>query len=143
MRIIQLALFAVLALGLVARADRPKPSVATITAKRDKLNVFRDKLRELAAKPEPEKLTADQKKTYAAFVTSAKESADAADALAKKLTEGLKAKTPDLDQLSQLAETESLKVQMTMERHSKAMSTQSNVIKKVADTLNSIIQNMK
>ena len=49
----------------------------------------------------------------------------------------------DLDSMSELGETESLRLQMAMDRLSKMMSTLSNMLKKNSDTANAIIQNLK
>lgn len=49
----------------------------------------------------------------------------------------------DTDSLSEMGETEPLRLQMTMDRLSKLMSTLSNLLKKASDTDQSIIQNMK
>ena len=49
----------------------------------------------------------------------------------------------DLDSMSELGETESLRLQMAMDRLSKMMSTLSNILKKISDTANSITQNLK
>ena len=48
-----------------------------------------------------------------------------------------------LDNLSEMGETESLRLQMAMDRLSKLMSTLSNLLKKESDTSSSIIQNIK
>jgi hypothetical protein len=48
-----------------------------------------------------------------------------------------------LDSLSELAETESLMLQMLMDRLSKFEETISNVLKKIADTQDAIIANLK
>ena len=48
-----------------------------------------------------------------------------------------------LDSMSELGETESLRLQMAMDRMSKLMSTLSNILKKISDTSNSIAQNLK
>jgi len=48
-----------------------------------------------------------------------------------------------LDSLSELGETESLRLQMAMDRMSKMMSTLSNLLKKISDTAQSITQNLK
>ena len=45
--------------------------------------------------------------------------------------------------LSEIGEMESLKLQMAMDRLSKMMSTLSNLMKKIADTAEGIIQNLK
>lgn len=49
----------------------------------------------------------------------------------------------DLDSMSELGEEKSLRLQMTMDRMSKQMSTLSNLLKKISDTQNSIVQNIK
>jgi len=48
-----------------------------------------------------------------------------------------------LDSLNELGETESLRLQMAMDRMSKMMSTLSNLLKKISDTAQSITQNLK
>lgn len=48
-----------------------------------------------------------------------------------------------LDSLSELGEMESLRIQMYMDRYSKLMTTLSNIMKKMSETSQSIIQNMK
>jgi len=48
-----------------------------------------------------------------------------------------------LDSNSEMGEMESLRLQMTMDRMSKLMSTLSNILKKAGDTDQSIIQNIK
>ena len=48
-----------------------------------------------------------------------------------------------LDSLSEMGEMESLRLQMAMDRHSKMMSTLSNLLKQSSDTAQSIIQNIK
>jgi len=49
----------------------------------------------------------------------------------------------DLDSMSEMGEMESLRLQMLMDRKSKMMSTLSNLLKKIHDTQQSIIQNLK
>jgi len=48
-----------------------------------------------------------------------------------------------LDSMSELGETESLRLQMAMDRLSKQMETLSNLMKKLSDTGGSIVQNLK
>jgi peptidoglycan hydrolase CwlO-like protein len=48
-----------------------------------------------------------------------------------------------VDNLSEMGEMESLRLQMAMDRLSKMMSTLSNIMKKISDTQNSITQNLK
>ncbi|SRR6266536_1670541 len=48
-----------------------------------------------------------------------------------------------LDSMSEMGEMESLRLQMAMDRMSKMMSTLSNLIKKMDQTSDSIIQNLK
>lgn len=45
--------------------------------------------------------------------------------------------------MSEMGEMESLRLQMLMDRKSKMMSTLSNLLKKIHDTQQSIIQNLK
>lgn len=49
----------------------------------------------------------------------------------------------DLDSMSELGETESLRLQMAMDRMSKMMTTLSNILKKISDTSDAITQNLK
>ena len=49
----------------------------------------------------------------------------------------------DLDSMSEMGETESLRLQIAMDRLSKMMSTLSNMLKKISDTSQSITQNLK
>ncbi|OSZ79812.1 hypothetical protein CAP36_00670 [Chitinophagaceae bacterium IBVUCB2] len=49
----------------------------------------------------------------------------------------------DLDSMNEMGEMESLRLQMAMDRMSKMMSTLSNLLKKISDTQNGIIQNLK
>jgi len=49
----------------------------------------------------------------------------------------------DLDSMSEMGETESLRLQMAVDRLSKMMSTLSNMLKKIGDTSQSITQNLK
>lgn len=48
-----------------------------------------------------------------------------------------------LDSLSEMGEMESLRLQMAMDRVSKAMSTLSNLLKKASETSSTIVQNIK
>lgn len=58
----------------------------------------------------------------------------------KAMTDKLK---NDLDSMSEMGEMESLRLQSAMDRMTKAMSTLSNLLKKIHDTQQSIIQNLK
>lgn len=49
----------------------------------------------------------------------------------------------DLDSMSEMGEMESLRMQSAMDNRSKMMSTLSNLLKKIHDTQQSIIQNLK
>lgn len=49
----------------------------------------------------------------------------------------------DLDSMSEMGEMESLRLQMAMDRVSKMMSTLSNLLKKLADTQQAIVRNIK
>ena len=48
-----------------------------------------------------------------------------------------------LDSVNEMGETESLRLQMAMDRRNKMMTTISNIMKKISDSQSSIIQNMK
>lgn len=49
----------------------------------------------------------------------------------------------DIDSMSEMGEMESLRLQMAMDRLSKLMSTLSNILKKMSDTSESIVRNLK
>jgi len=49
----------------------------------------------------------------------------------------------DIDSMSEMGEMESLRLQMAMDRMSKLMSTLSNILKKMSDTSESIVRNLK
>ena len=49
----------------------------------------------------------------------------------------------DLDSMSEMGETESLRLQMAMDRLGKLMSTLSNILKKTSDTAATIAANLK
>jgi hypothetical protein len=48
-----------------------------------------------------------------------------------------------VDSLNEQSETQSLELQMTMDRRSKLIDTLSNVLKKISDTGDSVVQNLK
>lgn len=48
-----------------------------------------------------------------------------------------------MDSMSEMSETTALRLQMMMDRRSKFMSMLSNILKKMSDTQNSIVQNLK
>ena len=48
-----------------------------------------------------------------------------------------------MDNMSEMGEMESLRLQMAMDRLSKAMSALSNLMKKINDTASGITQNIK
>ena len=48
-----------------------------------------------------------------------------------------------LDSLSEMGETESLRLQMSMDRVSKMMQTLSNLLKKMTDTASGLVRNIK
>ena len=49
----------------------------------------------------------------------------------------------NLNALNEISETQSLELQMTMDRRSKLIDTLSNVLKKISDTGDSVVQNLK
>lgn len=59
---------------------------------------------------------------------------------AEKLINEIKS---DLDSMSEMGEMESLRLQMMMDRLAKAMSTISNLLKKISETAEQITQNLK
>ena len=61
----------------------------------------------------------------------------------RDLDVALEAVTSHLDGLSEMGEMESLRLQMAMDRLSKMMSTLSNLLKRVSETSNAIVQNLK
>jgi hypothetical protein len=61
----------------------------------------------------------------------------------KVITPDLKKISTKLDSMSEMGEMESLRLQMAMDRVSKMMSTLSNILKKMSDTQQSIIDNLK
>lgn len=65
------------------------------------------------------------------------------DATATELDQAIDEVKAELDALSELGETESLRLQMAMDRMSKLMSTLSNILKKASETSGQITQNLK
>ena len=63
--------------------------------------------------------------------------------LRQDLWVALETVTSHLDSLSELSEVLQLRLQMAMERWQRAMSTLSNLLKKVSETSSAIIQNLK
>ena len=49
----------------------------------------------------------------------------------------------DLDSMAEMGEAESVRLQMAMDRMSKMMSALSNLLKKISDTQDAVVQNMK
>ncbi|HTN46257.1 MAG TPA: hypothetical protein VL098_07895 [Flavipsychrobacter sp.] len=60
-----------------------------------------------------------------------------------KLDEMIEKSKADIDSMSEMGEMESLRLQMAMDRMSKMMSVLSNLLKKISDTQQSILQNIK
>lgn len=61
----------------------------------------------------------------------------------KELKPILEKASDKIDSLNEMGEMESLRLQMAMDRLSKMMTTLSNVMKKLSDTQQSIINNIK
>jgi hypothetical protein len=61
----------------------------------------------------------------------------------KELNEIKKSVKKDLDSLGEMGEMESLRLQMAMDRMSKMMTALSNILKKLNDTADSIVENLK
>jgi Mg2+ and Co2+ transporter CorA len=64
-------------------------------------------------------------------------------ATAAELEQAIDEAKAELDSLSELGETESLRLQMAMDRVSKFMTTLSNILKKASETSAQITQNLK
>jgi seryl-tRNA synthetase len=69
--------------------------------------------------------------------------AAALETTAAELDQAIDEVKAELDSLSELGETESLRLQMAMDRMSKFMSTLSNILKKSSETSGEITQNLK
>ena len=64
--------------------------------------------------------------------------------LIERAAEALQAEVKNkLDSMSEMGEMESLRLQMAMDRLNKMMSTLSNLLKRISDTAESIVQNLK
>jgi hypothetical protein len=74
----------------------------------------------------------DHRSTVMGQLTAARQAGQATTSLQDKL-----------DSLSDQSETQSLELQMIMDRRSKLMDALSNVLKKISDTGDSIVQNLK
>ena len=61
----------------------------------------------------------------------------------KQIDEEVNKMKSDMDNMSEMGEAESLRLQMAMDRLSKMMSTLSNLLKKISDTSAGITQNIK
>jgi hypothetical protein len=61
----------------------------------------------------------------------------------KELDDEVDSLQRDMDAKAELSELESLRLQMAMDRISKMMASLSNLLKKLADTNSSIVQNLK
>ena len=122
---------------------KAKATREIVVAKKQKLEKARDAIRALADVAPPKELTVEQGKVYAAEIAKLREAANVTDGVTKKLDLALKDTKGDLDSMSEMGETESLRLQMVMDRMSKAMSTLSNVLKKQSDTASDIIGNLK
>lgn len=71
-------------------------------------------------------------------------SASGKSTVSKKELDAIKEKMKgDLDSMSEMGETESLRLQSAMDRKSKMMTTLSNILKKISQTADQIVQNLK
>jgi len=59
------------------------------------------------------------------------------------LSDAIDSLKKQLDSMSEMGETESLRLQMAMDRMSKLMTTLSNILKKISDTSQGITKNLK
>jgi Skp family chaperone for outer membrane proteins len=125
-----------------APGGKTKATKELVESKREAAAHAASGLRELIAKAPPKGLSVDEKKAFETFVGETKAIIAGCEALSKKLDDGLK-ESKDLDALSEMSSTESLRLQMAMDRLSKMMSTLSNLLKKISDTAGAITQNLK
>lgn len=132
-------------------AAAPRPQVlekksATrerVTARRDAPARVRDQLAALVARPAPTGLDAEQRKLYDQFLAQTRVVIDGCDALQAKLSAGLANPKINLDQLSEMGEEESLRLQLYQARASKLMRTLSTELKKTADSASTSIADLK
>jgi len=123
--------------------QKAKATREAVVAKKQKLEKARDAIRALADVAPPKELTVEQRKAYSAEMAKLRDAADATEEVTTKLALGLKDAKPNFDSLAELGEEQQLRLQMVMDRMSKAMSTLSNLLKKVSDTANGIVENLK
>jgi hypothetical protein len=62
---------------------------------------------------------------------------------ARELNADMQSMKYDLDSMSEMGETESMRLQMAMDRYSKLMEALSNIMKKMSETNDNIIKNLK
>ena len=124
-------------------SQQTKVTKESLLARRDALIKARDALRTLASQKKPAGLSAADAKAYGVLVASANEMADDCDATATKINEALKAANAKLDGMAEMTESQQLRMQMAMDRMSKATQTASNLLKKFSDTAGQIVGNMK
>lgn len=60
-----------------------------------------------------------------------------------ELDAAMEALKAEVDSTSQMSDMTSLRLQMTMDRRSKLIETLSNILKKISDTENSLVHNVK
>jgi hypothetical protein len=94
----------------------------------------------------PQQLAELNKLRQATDLKVARIMAEEQTAIARICQPGLDANAiaqPRLDNLSELSEAESLRLQMLLDRRAKAMEALSNIMKKLHETSQTIIENMK
>jgi hypothetical protein len=123
--------------------DKAKPTKASVVALKGKLEKARDAIRALAKEAAPKGLTADQKKTFDAEIAKLAPLADGTDTVVKDLDSKLKDSKANLDSLSAMSEAQQMKLQTVMQEVAKQLAACSNLLKKMSDTAQSIVQNIK
>ncbi|MBL9020897.1 MAG: hypothetical protein JNL21_01805 [Myxococcales bacterium] len=123
--------------------SKPKASKEGVMARRAKLAKASVAIRKLAKEPVPEGLTKEQRKAFDAEVAKLVPLAEDNDKVVASIDSGLSDPKSDLDSLSELGEEQQLKLQRAMEAVAKALAATSNLLKKHADTAQSISQNLK
>lgn len=91
----------------------------------------------------PSKKAITIRKDVVRLSTQLTQLSDSIDITKKEIDGAIDRMKNDMDSMSEMGETESLRLQMAMDRLSKMMSTLGNLLKKISDTQQSITQNMK
>ncbi|NUO50387.1 MAG: hypothetical protein HOV80_16150 [Polyangiaceae bacterium] len=123
--------------------SKPKPTKESVAARRAKLAKASTETRILAKETAPSGLNAEQKKVFDAEMAKLAPLVEANDKVVAQLDKGLADPKANIDSLSEMGESQQLKMQMAMDRMSTAMQQLSNLLKKISDTAQTISQNLK